>query len=271
MKELKVEAKTVKEAIEKGLRELNLTREQVEVEVIREEKKGILGIGSESACVIIREKSWNIIQETKPQVKSFEITLENNQIKYENPLETTKKIFSEILQLSKIDFKILNEVWNEASSTVYINFQSKDAGLLLYNNAKGLLALQHIISVIINRLSDKKIVVKIDTEEFWDKTENRLKKDVEHAIEFINRTKKPYKMKPMPAVMRKIVHDIVKNQYPNYTTFSIGQGKMRRIVIKKNLNNTTNEPNSTTKEKQEDYKDIEAKNKSEETKQDVQS
>ena len=233
MRELKVEAKTVKEAIEKGLKELNLTREEVEVEIVREEKKGIFGIISEPACVIIREKSWNI-QETKQPEKTLEITVEPSTIKFENPLEIVKKIFSDILSLSKIDFKILNEAYDEATSTIYINFQSKDAGLLLYNNARGLLALQHIVSVIVNRLSDRKIVVKIDTEEFWNKTEIRLKKDVEHAIEFINRTKKSYKMKPMPPVMRKIIHDIVKNGYPDYTTLSVGQGKMRRIIIKKN-------------------------------------
>jgi len=248
MKELKIEAKTVKEAIEKGLRELNLTREQVEVEIVREEKKGIFGIGDQTACVIIREKSWNK-EETKPQTKTFELKLEDIKIDYVNPLETTKKVLSEILQLSRIDFKILNESYDETTSTVYINFQSKDAGLLLYNNAKGLISLQHIISMIVNRLSDKKIIVRIDTEEFWNKTESRLKKDVEHAIDFINRMKKSYKMKPMPSVMRKIVHDIVKNQYPDYTTFSIGQGKMRRIIIKKNTSKTNNQTQENKQEK----------------------
>lgn len=262
MKELKVEAKTVKEAIEKGLRELNLTREQVEVEIVREEKKGIFGIGSEPACIIIREKLWQK-EETKPSVKNYKLNIENFSITYENPLETTKKLLSEILKLSKIDFNILNEVYDESSSTVYINFQSKDAGLLLYNNAKGLLALQHIISVIINRLSDKKIVIKIDTEEFWSKTENRLKKDVEHAIDFINRTQKSYKMKPMPSVMRKIVHDIIKNKYPDYTTFSIGQGKMRRVVIKKNIITNNNQEIS------QDDKNYINQNNQEEIKKDV--
>ncbi len=59
MKEIKIEAKTTKEAIEKGLKELNLSREEVEVEIVREEKKGILGIGAKDACVIIRPKVWN--------------------------------------------------------------------------------------------------------------------------------------------------------------------------------------------------------------------
>ncbi|MCB9076681.1 MAG: Jag N-terminal domain-containing protein [Anaerolineaceae bacterium] len=53
---LDVNAKTVEEAIEQGLQALNLSRDQVEIKVINEGKRGIFGIGSEEAVVRLTPK-----------------------------------------------------------------------------------------------------------------------------------------------------------------------------------------------------------------------
>jgi spoIIIJ-associated protein len=250
MREIKIEAETTKLAIEKGLEKLGLTREQVEVEIIQEEKKGVFGIGSKNACVVIREKIWGEPQKEQKEVrKNIEIT--NDAFKPSgNIIEDVKNVMKEIFMRSKIDFKILEEVYDEKATSVYINFQSKDAGLLLYDGAKGLLSLQQIISVIINKDPNKKIVVRIDTEEFWNKTENRIKRDVEHAIDFINRTRRPYRMKPMPSTFRKIVHDIVHKNYPSYTTYSQGHGRFRRIVIRYHKSDDSQNENSDKSQNQ---------------------
>lgn len=55
---IKVEAKEVAEAIEKGLKELGLRRDQVEVTVLETPKKGFLGLGSRPAVVELRQKRW---------------------------------------------------------------------------------------------------------------------------------------------------------------------------------------------------------------------
>lgn len=58
MKEIKVEANTIPDAVEKGLTELGLRRDQVEVVVVTEGSKGFLGFGAKKACVCLREKKW---------------------------------------------------------------------------------------------------------------------------------------------------------------------------------------------------------------------
>jgi len=58
MKETRVEAKTIQDAVEIGLIELGLRRDQVEVVVVSEGSKGFLGIGAKKACVMLREKKW---------------------------------------------------------------------------------------------------------------------------------------------------------------------------------------------------------------------
>ncbi|MBR4682502.1 MAG: Jag N-terminal domain-containing protein [Elusimicrobiaceae bacterium] len=56
---IKIQAKEVSDAITKGLRQLGLRRDQVEVSVLQHPKKGFLGIGSRLAEVEIRPKRWS--------------------------------------------------------------------------------------------------------------------------------------------------------------------------------------------------------------------
>ena len=65
MKELKIEAKTIQDAVEKGLGEMSLRRDQVEVVVVSEGKKGLFGFGARPACVVLREKRWGGSEEDR--------------------------------------------------------------------------------------------------------------------------------------------------------------------------------------------------------------
>ena len=56
---IKVQAKEVSEAIAKGLKELGLRRDQVEVTVLESPKKGFLGFCSRPAVVELRQKRWS--------------------------------------------------------------------------------------------------------------------------------------------------------------------------------------------------------------------
>lgn len=58
LSKIKVQGKTVSEAITKGLKELRLRRDQVEVAVLEHPRKGFLGIGAKPALVEVRKKHW---------------------------------------------------------------------------------------------------------------------------------------------------------------------------------------------------------------------
>ncbi|MBI3298516.1 MAG: Jag N-terminal domain-containing protein [Elusimicrobia bacterium] len=58
MKEIECEGKTVTIAVEAGLRDIGLRRDQVEVQVLDEGSAGILGFGMKPARVLVREKRW---------------------------------------------------------------------------------------------------------------------------------------------------------------------------------------------------------------------
>lgn len=58
LSKVKVQAKTVSEAIKKGLKELHMRRDQVDVKVLEQPKKGFLGIGAKPAVVEVEKKRW---------------------------------------------------------------------------------------------------------------------------------------------------------------------------------------------------------------------
>ncbi len=58
LSKVKVQAKTVSEAIKKGLKELHMRRDQVDVKVLEQPKKGFLGFGSKPAVVELEKKRW---------------------------------------------------------------------------------------------------------------------------------------------------------------------------------------------------------------------
>ncbi|MBU2530748.1 MAG: Jag N-terminal domain-containing protein [Elusimicrobia bacterium] len=69
MKELKAEGKTIQDAIDNGLKKLSLRRDQVEIVIVKEGKKGIIGIGSKKASIILTEKKWKGSDETQTITK----------------------------------------------------------------------------------------------------------------------------------------------------------------------------------------------------------
>jgi len=54
-----VQAKEIAQAIEQGLRKLKCRREDVEIEVVQNPRKGFLGIGARDAVVKLRRKMWS--------------------------------------------------------------------------------------------------------------------------------------------------------------------------------------------------------------------
>ncbi len=55
---VKIEAAEVSQAITKGLKKLGLRKDQAEVKVLQQPRKGFLGIGARNAIVEIRQKRW---------------------------------------------------------------------------------------------------------------------------------------------------------------------------------------------------------------------
>jgi|GEM_PF-4977682 len=86
---IRVNDSSVEKAIQKGLRQLQLTQDDVEIEVIDEGKKGLFGFGQKDAVVSITVKE--IIEQEEVVVEEVEVSLEKDKFDFEDDYEESKE------------------------------------------------------------------------------------------------------------------------------------------------------------------------------------
>ncbi len=301
MRETKTEAKTIQDAVEKGLAEMGLRRDQVEVVVVSEGTKGFLGIGAKKACVILREKRWTSGQggnesresrgsrggrgegrggrrdsrgprreprsaaprrpgrygyedarlpqpeENRGERPSREDRPRPDRVYKEEPLspeciaiqpaqdpvEHAKTALAKMLSLMGMEATVTEARLDQAENLLFIRFDCADPATFTSENGRGLQALQFVLNSIVSRKREPHLALRLDTGGYWDGKEKEIAVRVEEAVNDIKANARPHKLDPMPASMRKIVHNLVKASYPDMETISEGEGRWRRVVIRK--------------------------------------
>lgn len=196
-------AKTIDEAVSAALSELGVTREEVEVEVINEGKRGILGIGSEDAKV--------------------RVTME------ETPLQKAEKYVKSVMASFGIDVEIKSSYEDETVNIEIIG-DSEEVGKVIGRRGDTLDALQYLTSLVVNKGEENYIRVTIDTENYRGKREETLIKLAKRMAGVVARSRKSVTLEPMNPNERRIIHSALQ-EYRNVTTYSTGKEPNRCVVI----------------------------------------
>ena len=201
-KELISTGKTVDEAIENGLSQLNLTRDDVEIEVIEASNKGLFGIiGQKDAKVLIKvneDENAGVVEFVTELLKHMgveataEITVEENIMK--------------------------------------INLSGEGMGIVIGRRGETLDAVQHIVQLYVNKTFEKFYKVRIDTEDYRAKREEALINLANGMAKRVLRTRKEIILEPMKAYERRIIHTALQG-YNKIKTYSIGDEPNRKIIV----------------------------------------
>jgi len=201
MREVEKQGRTVEEAIENALKELNAKREEVEITVIEEGSRGIFGILSKQAKVKVRLKE-------RPEEKAVNFV---------------KGLLQKINIFAEIETQKMDEFYK-------INIKGKGLGILIGKHGDTLNSLQYLVNLVANKGWHEYIKIIIDVENYREKREKAL---IDLAIKMAKRvkdTKKSIKLEPMPPYERKIIHKTLQND-PKVKTHSEGEEPFRRVVI----------------------------------------
>ena len=222
------EGKTTNEAIEKGLKELNVSRKMVDIKVLdNDDKRSFFSI-------------------LTPRVVKIEMTLrEDIEVKEEKTTIRPKKeiILSEEEQetASKNIEEFLNELKKELpedtqysikkdKTAIYVEINSPNLGFLIGYRGETLYAFQNILTAVAGKGLENRVRVILDVEGYKAKREKTLEDLAEKVAKTVIKTRKPIKLEPMQAYERKIIHSkLQKND--KVETNSIGEEPYRRIVI----------------------------------------
>ena len=224
------EGKTTNEAIENGLKELKVSKKNVDIRVIENEEKrsffSILAPRVVKVELTVKEDSEQVeIKENKEIKPKIEIKLSNEeQEKAKGNLEMFLEEFIKNLpETTKYNIE-------KSENYINISLSGNDLGYLIGYRGETLYALQNILSAIAGKDIQNKVRVILDVQGYKEKREKTLEELAEKVAKTVVRTKKSVKLEPMKAYERKIIHSKLQ-QHPRVETTSIGEEPYRRIIV----------------------------------------
>jgi spoIIIJ-associated protein len=205
MEEIEIIAATVEEAIEKAEAQLGVSRDQFEVEVVREGKSGILGVGGKEALI-------RVIPVTPPERDVVKVVTE---------------ILDTLLELLGVTGKV--EVLSD-EIPLALDIEGDDLGILIGRRGQTLASLEHITKLMVAGRLKAWLPLRIDVAGYKKRRRDSLQRLALYLAEQVKSRRRAMTMEPMPADERRIVHLTLADN-PDVTTHSIGEGESRKVVI----------------------------------------
>lgn len=227
------EGKTTAEAIEKGLKKLNISKEDADIKVIEEKKKSFFSILDPHVVKVeISVKEGVSVERRK--IEDKDTKARENEIKLspeamEKAKNETENFLKELL--SKISNNIEYSVEQE-ENTIAVKIKGEGSAKLIGYRGEALNALQLILSSVIKNKVDGPVRVVLDVEEYRNKREKTLEELANKLEKTVMRNGKSITLEPMTPYERKVIHTALQNS-KNVKTHSVGEGDHRRIVVSK--------------------------------------
>lgn len=263
MKQIAQTGTTVDLAIQEALKQLNTTREYVEIEVIEQGRKGFLGFGAKDAKVLVTKKETPpVVQEVVEQsnesiqVTAFEeeqeelivseVPEEEATVVEEEQVIATEKVIPHVeneehlIETSAKDYilNIANELHcSDVDITVdgvgkYVDIQidTPDAAMLIGKRGQNLNALQQLTQLVVNQHSTRFKVVRMNVGDYRERREQSLIHLANRMADQAVSKQRKVKLEPMPSYERKVVHHTLAARI-DVDTYSEGSDPYRYLVI----------------------------------------
>ena len=205
MDKLKVEAKTVEEAVEQGLKQLEISRDQAEINIISHGSKGFLGlIGGKDAEVEIKKKI--------------------------DPVKLGQDFLNDLFSSTNLNVEVEVQEKDYDESQVKYNLHSPDLGIVIGHRGETLDAIQYLSSLAVNKKTDEYFRVLLDAEGYRERREKTLIRLANKLINKAVKKRRKVVLEPMPPHERRIIHLTVRDD-PRVTSYSKGKEPFRKVMI----------------------------------------
>ena len=204
--------KNVEDALTKAVVALGVTSDKVEYEVIDKGSTGFICIGSKPAKINARVKEEEVIVVSEAPADIEAVIV-----------EFLSKVFDAMNLTVKINVNITEE-------SVDVDLIGDDMGVLIGKRGQTLDSLQYLVSLVVNKKSDKYLRVKLDTENYRERRKETLENLAKNIAFKVKRTKRPVSLEPMNPYERRVIHSALQND-KYVTTKSEGEEPFRHVVV----------------------------------------
>ena len=229
IKTLEKSARTEELAIAEALKELNMDRDDVSVEILERAKSGFFGIGASPAVVRV---SYECPDEEIAEVTESAADLECEaaaEIVDENPdYAQIRKFLTGLLE--RMGVKAEMEFSPRANGGINVNLTGNAMGAIIGRRGETLDAIQHLTNYVVNKGSEKHLHISVDAECYRSKREESLTRLAEKMAEKAIKYKRSMALEPMNSYERHVIHTALQN-YEGVTTSSTGTEPNRRVVV----------------------------------------
>jgi len=162
--------------------------------------------------------------------------IEDGQLNRSAAAEALRKFLEEIIRSAKLDLKIdvttlrTGVVPDAGGAEVFADLSGRDKDLLLERGAELLHAIEHLALRALRLEPPWQDRILLDTGGYRALRIEELKMTARVAAERVQTSRQPFKLNPMTARERRIVH-LALQEFPGVRTESIGMGEHRQVVI----------------------------------------
>ena len=194
--------KTVDEAAEEAHKDLKISREDAEIEVIEEGSRGFLGMfGAKEAVVKVKKRF-----DPEKTAKTF-----------------LKEMFISMGLIVNIDTTLKEK-------QLEIKISGDDMGIIIGKRGQTLDAIQYLVNLVVNKGTAPYISVTLDTENYRERRKETLESLAFNLAKKVKHTGKNVVLEPMNPYERRIIHSALQNDR-YVTTYSEGDEPYRNVVI----------------------------------------
>lgn len=237
------EGRTTVEAVDNGLKQLHVRKDQVEIKVLeQEDKKSFFSILAPRVVkveltvkegVTPKEEKTEERRERKEtrehreyREEKREITLSKEQVeKIENKIREFLEKFVKLLPTEGVSYDVSND-----GERINVKILGDNVSYLIGYRGETLNSLQVILSAVANKDTEERVRVLVDIGGYREKRVKTLEELAEKISKTVVRTGKKITLEPMSAYERKIIHTKLQEN-DKIRTYSMGEEPNRKIVV----------------------------------------
>ncbi len=201
---IEVTGKTEEEAIASALAQLDMSRDDVSVEILERAKSGFLGIGASPALVRV---SYEVVDTQRDKVERY---------------------LRGLLDYMGVEAQI--DITERDNGGLTANLSGGGMGAVIGRRGETLDAIQHLVNYSVNRGNDKRMHISVDAENYRSKREESLVHLAEKMAAKAVKYKRSMALEPMNSYERHVIHTALQD-YEGVSTSSTGTEPNRRVVV----------------------------------------
>ena len=133
--------------------------------------------------------------------------------------------------LKKLIDKFEVEVSQEGESYQVIIKAEEEAPTVIGRHGETIRAIQKILEVVLYKKFGEPLRLLVNVNDYREKQKEKLELMVSQLADKVRTTKQSTQVQDLSSYERKVIHEFITANYPELTSYSVGEGRERNLVI----------------------------------------